>query len=172
MLTLNSCPALPLSRALAALQALPRERPSRRASALHCIPLHPSAGYELSVNTPWQLCTAPLRSGHRNDRTRPCRPREPLNKSSGIALSRKWLRFGERLRRSYLIYEAKQDRAEDEPFLVPTLRALSWRAVCVVAPFAKGTTLGFTATPSIPSRQDSARPRGLVQRFPSWRKRS
>jgi hypothetical protein len=85
-------------------------------------------------------------------------------------LSRKWLRFGVRLRRSYLIYEAKHSfgkpGAEDEPFLVPTLRALSWRAVCVVAPLAKGTTLGFATTPGIPSCQDSARPRGLVQRFP------
>src|SRR5450759_787373 len=99
-------------------------------------------------------------------------PREPMNKSSGIALSRKWLRFGVRLRRSYLIYEAKHSfgkpGAEDEPFLMPTLRALSWRAVCVAQlanePLAKGEfgkcALGFTTTPSIPSRQDSARPRG------------
>src|SRR5450759_1416587 len=102
-------------------------------------------------------------------------PREPMNKSSGIALSRKWLRFGVRLRRSYVIYEAKHSfgkpGAEDEPFLLPTLRALSWRAVCVAQlankPLAKGTTLGFTTTPSIPSRQDGARLRGLVQRFPS-----
>ena len=28
------------------------ERPSRRASALHRIPRHPSAGHEFSVNTP------------------------------------------------------------------------------------------------------------------------
>ena len=93
------------------------------------------------------------------------RNREPMHNSSGIALARKWLRSKRRCAGRIRRYEAKQRRAGDGPFLVPTLRAPSWRAVCDVALFTKGSTLGFTATRCIPSRPDSARPRGVVHRF-------
>lgn len=91
--------------------------------------------------------------------------KEPLTKSSWIALARKRLSFKRHRAGRIRRYEAKRCRAGDRPFLVPTLRAPSWRAVCGVALLAKGSTLGFTATSCSPSRQDSARPRGLGQRL-------